>query len=212
MPYPANLDTALSLEKIIRDTSSNNVVPATIALLQGRVHIGLTRGEMERLADPEVSKKSIKVSRRDLAFGVSNRLDGGTTVAGTMLLSHQVGIETFVTGGIGGVHRGAQSSELPYRHCRTRKRQLIEDDLCCLVGMDISADLQELSKTPMGVVCAGAKSILDLGLTLEVLVSFNFDNSLLTVTLAETHEIASMFVIGNARRKYARPTDPDCRL
>jgi pseudouridine-5'-phosphate glycosidase len=172
MPYPANLDTALSLEKIIRETSSNSVVPVTIALLQGRVHIGLTRGEMERLADPEVSKKSIKVSRRDLAFGVSNRLDGGTTVAGTMLLSHQVGIETFVTGGIGGVHRGAQSSELPYRRCRTRKRQLI-DDICCVVGMDISADLQELSKTPMGVVCAGAKSILDLGLTLEVLVSFN---------------------------------------
>lgn len=182
MPYPANLDTALSLEKIIRDTSSNNVVPATIALLQGRVHIGLTRGEMERLADPEVSKKSIKVSRRDLAFGVSNRLDGGTTVAGTMLLSHQVGIETFVTGGIGGVHRGAQSSELPYRWCKTRKKQLIEDDICGVVGMDISADLQELSKTPMGVVCAGAKSILDLGLTLEVLVSFNLENSLLTLT------------------------------
>lgn len=111
MPYPANLDTALSLEKIIRDTSDNTVIPATIALVQGRIHIGLDRGQLERLADPEVSKKSIKVSRRDLAFGVTSRLDGGTTVAGTMLLSHQVGIETFVTGGIGGVHRGAQSSE-----------------------------------------------------------------------------------------------------
>lgn len=111
MPYPANLDTALSLEKIIRDHSEQTVVPATIALLSGRIHIGLTRGELERLADPEVSKKSIKVSRRDLAAGVARGLDGGTTVAGTMLLSKEVGIETFVTGGIGGVHRGAQSSE-----------------------------------------------------------------------------------------------------
>jgi pseudouridine-5'-phosphate glycosidase/pseudouridine kinase len=111
MPYPANLNTALSLERIIREISLNTVIPATIALLQGQIHIGLTQTELSRLSEPEVSKKSIKVSKRDLAVAVARKLDGGTTVAGTMALASRVGIETFVTGGIGGVHRGAQSSE-----------------------------------------------------------------------------------------------------
>ena len=111
MPHPANLNTALSLEHIIRQTSHNTVIPATIALLHGRIHIGLTHPELTRLSDPEVSRSSIKVSKRDLAVAVERRLDGGTTVAGTMALANEVGIEVFVTGGIGGVHRGAQSSK-----------------------------------------------------------------------------------------------------
>jgi pseudouridine-5'-phosphate glycosidase/pseudouridine kinase len=144
MPHPTNYECALSVESLIREQSS---LPATIALIKGKIHIGLTPAELARLSDPAVNAKSIKLSRRDLARGLYARLDAGTTVAGTMMLARQVGIDVFVTGGIGGVHRGAERS------------------------MDVSADLHELGRTPMGVVCAGAKSILDLGLTLEVLVS-----------------------------------------
>lgn len=111
MPYPTNLETALSLENIIRQTSHNTVIPATIALLAGRIHIGLTPSELSSLAEPERSSKSIKVSKRDLAVAVEGGRDGGTTVAGTMAVAGGVGVEVFVTGGIGGVHRGAQSSE-----------------------------------------------------------------------------------------------------
>lgn len=144
MPHPTNYDCALSVESLIREQSS---IPATIALLSGRIHIGLSHAQLAHLADPAVNAKSIKLSRRDLARGIYSKVDAGTTVAGTMMLARQVGIDVFVTGGIGGVHRGAERS------------------------MDVSADLHELGRTPMGVVCAGAKSILDLGLTLEVLVS-----------------------------------------
>ncbi|KAJ9111351.1 hypothetical protein QFC19_001119 [Naganishia cerealis] len=142
MPHPTNYDCALSVESLIRAQSS---IPATIALLSGRIHIGLSQSQLAHLADPAINAKSIKLSRRDLARGIYSKVDAGTTVAGTMMLARQVGIDVFVTGGIGGVHRGAERS------------------------MDISADLHELGRTPMGVVCAGAKSILDLGLTLEVL-------------------------------------------
>ncbi|TXT11056.1 hypothetical protein VHUM_01807 [Vanrija humicola] len=142
MPYPANLTTALSLERIIR---SRGGVPATIALRDGRVHVGLSEAELDALANPDPSRQAVKVSRRDLAPALALRRDGGTTVAGTMVIASSVGIQSFVTGGIGGVHRGAESS------------------------MDISADLLELGRTPMMVVCAGAKSILDLPRTLEVL-------------------------------------------
>ncbi|KAL1410225.1 hypothetical protein Q8F55_004230 [Vanrija albida] len=143
MPYPANLTTALSLERIIR---SHGAVPATVALRDGRVHVGLSASELESLANPAPeSAPAVKVSRRDLAPALAARRDGGTTVAGTMVIANSVGIASFVTGGIGGVHRGAESS------------------------MDISADLLELGRTPMLVVCAGAKSILDIPRTLEVL-------------------------------------------
>ena len=148
MPHPTNYDCALSVENLIREQSS---IPATIALIAGRIQIGLSHDQLAYLADPAVNLKSIKLSRRDLARGIFSKVDAGTTVAGTMMLASHCGIQTFVTGGIGGVHRGAERS------------------------MDISADLYELGRTPMGVVCAGAKSILDLGLTLEVLVSRGWD-------------------------------------
>ena len=148
MPHPTNYDCALSVENLIREQSS---IPATIALITGRIHVGLSHDQLAYLADPAVNAKSIKLSRRDLARGIFSKVDAGTTVAGTMMLASHCGIQTFVTGGIGGVHRGAERS------------------------MDISADLHELGRTPMGVVCAGAKSILDLGLTLEVLVSRGWD-------------------------------------
>lgn len=139
MPYPKNVETALNVEKIIRD---NGAIPATIAILKGKIKVGLTREEIEYLGK---SKEVVKTSRRDLPFVVAKKLDGATTVASTMIIASLAGIKIFVTGGIGGVHRGAQET------------------------FDISADLQELARTNVAVVCAGAKSILDLGLTLEYL-------------------------------------------
>lgn len=139
MPYPKNVETALNVEKIIRD---NGAVPATIAILQGRLKVGLTREEIEYLGQ---GKEVVKTSRRDVPFIVSKKLDGATTVATTMIIANLAGIKVFATGGIGGVHRGAQQT------------------------FDISADLQELAHTNVAVICAGAKSILDIGLTLEYL-------------------------------------------
>jgi pseudouridine-5'-phosphate glycosidase len=139
MPYPKNVETALNVEKIIRD---NGAVPATIAILQGRLKVGLTREEIEYLGQ---GKEVVKTSRRDIPFIVAKKLDGATTVATTMIIANLAGIKVFATGGIGGVHRGAQQT------------------------FDISADLQELAHTNVAVVCAGAKSILDIGLTLEYL-------------------------------------------
>ncbi|WVQ94451.1 hypothetical protein IAU59_001530 [Kwoniella sp. CBS 9459] len=144
MPHPTNLTTASSLESIIRNKS---VTPATIALINGRIHVGLEKSQLEELSDPAsgISKGAVKVSRRDLGPALALSKTGGTTVAGTMYIASSLGINVFVTGGIGGVHRGAESS------------------------MDISADLIELGRTPMAVFCAGAKSILDIPRTLEVL-------------------------------------------
>ena len=139
MPYPKNVETALAVEEVIR---ANGAVPATIGILSGRIKIGLTKEEIEYMAHAE---NVLKVSRRDLPLVISKKMDGATTVAGTMIAAHMAGIKLFVTGGIGGVHRGAGES------------------------FDISADLEELASTPVMVVCAGAKSILDLGLTLEYL-------------------------------------------
>ena len=140
MPYPQNVETALKVEQIIRD---NGAVPATIAILGGRLKAGLTPDEIEYLA--KKGQDVIKASRRDLAVLVARKADGATTVTTTMMIAHMAGIQIFATGGIGGVHRGAETT------------------------MDISADLEELASTPVMVVCAGAKSILDLGLTLEYL-------------------------------------------
>lgn len=139
MPYPKNVETAFNVEKIIRD---NGAVPATIAIIQGRLKVGLAKAEIEYLGQ---SKAVIKTSRRDIPFIVAKKLDGATTVATTMIIANLAGIKVFATGGIGGVHRGAEKS------------------------FDISADLQELAQTNVAVVCAGAKAILDLGLTLEYL-------------------------------------------
>ena len=139
MPYPKNVETALEVEEIIR---KNGAVPATIGIIGGRIKIGLTKDEIEYMA---TAKDVLKVSRRDFPLVVSQKLDGATTVAGTMIAAHMAGIKVFVTGGIGGVHRGAGES------------------------FDISADLEELKMTDVAVVCAGVKSILDIGGTLEYL-------------------------------------------
>ena len=140
MPYPQNVETALKVEKIIRD---HGAVPATIAIIGGRLKAGLTEEEIEYFG--KKGQSIHKASRRDLAVLCARGEDGATTVATTMIIAHMAGIKIFATGGIGGVHRGAETT------------------------MDISADLEELAQTPVMVVCAGAKSILDLGLTLEYL-------------------------------------------
>lgn len=140
MPYPKNVETALKVESIIRECGA---IPATIAIIEGRLVVGCSREEIERLG-----KKGLevtKVSRRDIPFIVAKKADGATTVAATMYIAHLAGVDVFATGGIGGVHRGAETT------------------------MDISADLDELQETSVMVVCAGAKSILDIGLTLECL-------------------------------------------
>ena len=140
MPYPQNVETALNVEKIIRD---NGAVPATIAVIKGRLKAGLSPEEIDYLG--KTGTAVAKASRRDLPVLVAQGKDGATTVTTTMIIAHMAGIQVFATGGIGGVHRGAQQT------------------------FDISADLEELAHTPVMVVCAGAKSILDLGLTLEYL-------------------------------------------
>lgn len=140
MPYPQNAETALQVEKIIRDCGA---VPATIAIIGGRLKSGLTADEIDYLG--KAGHAVAKASRRDLPVLVAKDMDGACTVTTTMMIAAMAGIKVFATGGIGGVHRGAETT------------------------MDISADLEELAKTPVLVVCAGAKAILDLGLTLEYL-------------------------------------------
>jgi pseudouridine-5'-phosphate glycosidase len=140
MPFPRNVETALAVERAARDAGAT---PATIAILDGIIHVGLEPAQLDKLA--RLGPRCSKCSRRDLALLVSRRANGATTVAATMLIASWAGIPLFVTGGIGGVHRGGESS------------------------MDISADLSELGRTNVAVVCAGVKSILDIGRTLEVL-------------------------------------------
>ena len=140
MPYPENVSTALECERIIRE---NGAVPATIAIIKGQIIVGASHDEIDYIGKngPAV----VKTSKRDLAYIVSHKLDGATTVSATMYIAHKAGIKVFATGGIGGVHRGAE------------------------ISMDISNDLEELAKTPVCVVCAGVKAILDLEKTLEYL-------------------------------------------
>ena len=139
MPYPANRDTALTVEATVRD---NGAVPATIAVINGELRVGLDETTINRLSE---AKDVMKLSRADFAFAISQARHGSTTVAATMIAAHLAGISVFATGGIGGVHRGAEQS------------------------FDISADLNEFTKTPVHVVSAGAKAILDIPKTLEVL-------------------------------------------
>lgn len=139
MPYPMNVETAIRVEEIIRE---NGAVPATIGIIGGVLKAGLTEEEIDYMGK---ASGIAKVSRRDIPYIVSQKLDGATTVASTMIIADMAGIRIFATGGVGGVHRGAETT------------------------MDISADLEELSSTNVAVVCAGAKSILDIGLTLEYL-------------------------------------------
>ena len=140
MPYPQNVETALRVEEEVR---KNGAVPATIAIIDGVPTVGCNREEVEKLGKAGLTVT--KVSRRDIPIVIANGLNGATTVASTMILAEKAGVKIFATGGIGGVHRGAEKT------------------------MDISADLDELSKTNVTVVCAGAKSILDLNLTMEYL-------------------------------------------
>ncbi len=139
MPYPQNVETALKVEETVR---ANGAIPATIAIMDGELKVGLTEDEIDRLAS---AKDVMKVSRRDIPYVISKKVMGATTVAATMVISEMAGIEVFVTGGVGGVHRNGE------------------------VTMDVSADLEELSQTNVCVVCAGVKAILDLGRTLEYL-------------------------------------------
>lgn len=140
MPYPRNMETAFKVAACVRE---NNAIPATIAIIKGRLKVGLTKSEIEFLA--QEGKAIIKTSRRDMPYLISQKLSGATTVASTMIIAQMAGVKIFATGGIGGAHRGAAET------------------------FDVSADLQELAKTNVAVVCAGAKAILDLGLTLEYL-------------------------------------------
>ena len=140
MPWPQNAETAFAVERTVRE---NGAVPATVAILGGKLKAGLTEDEIEYLA--KQGQAIPKASRRDLPVLCARGADGATTVASTMIVAAMAGIDVFATGGIGGVHRGAETT------------------------MDISADLEELAQTPVLVICAGAKSILDLGLTLEYL-------------------------------------------
>ena len=140
MPYPKNVETALAVEKVVRD---GGAIPATIAIIKGKLKAGLSVDEIEYLGKKGLDVS--KASRRDLPVLIARKQDGATTVAATMIIAEMAGIGVFCTGGVGGVHRGGE------------------------VTMDVSADLEELSITPVAVVCAGAKSILDIGLTLEYL-------------------------------------------
>ncbi len=141
MPYPQNIETARSVEQIVL---SSGALPATIAVLDGKIRVGLESSDLERLGKNQ-SGSILKLSKRDLPYAIATRVSGGTTVAATLYCADLAGIRVFSTGGIGGVHRGAEKT------------------------FDISADLNELSQTSVALVCAGAKSILDIGLTLEVL-------------------------------------------
>ena len=143
MPYPQNVETALRVEQEVRD---HGAVPATMAIMDGRLKVGLTEAEIEQLG--KAGQSVIKTSRRDIPFVIASGKLGATTVAATMILAAQAGIHVFATGGLGGVHRGAETS------------------------FDVSADLQELAKTDVAVVCAGPKSILDIELTREYLETF----------------------------------------
>jgi pseudouridine-5'-phosphate glycosidase len=143
MPYPQNKETALKVEQIVRE---NGAIPATVAILNGKIKVGLSSDEIDHLA--RSGSKIIKASRRDIPYLISKKIDGATTVASTMIAADLAGIKIFATGGIGGVHRGAQET------------------------FDISADLQELANTNVAVICAGIKAILDLGLTMEYLETF----------------------------------------
>jgi pseudouridine-5'-phosphate glycosidase len=172
LPYPTNIEVAQAMESTIR---GQGAVPATVGIHDGKIHIGLTLDEIARLGTAQDVQK---VSRRDLAITLATGRLGATTVAGTMLCASMAGIRFFATGGIGGVHRGAETS------------------------MDISADLAELSRSPVLVVCAGAKSILDLDLTLEVL-----ETQGVPVIGWQTDEFPAFYVRDSGRRLSHRADD-----
>ena len=172
LPYPANIEVAQAMEAAMR---AEGAIPATVGILNGKIVIGLTQDQIQYLG---IAQHVLKVSRRDLAVALATRQPGATTVAGTILCASLVGMRFFATGGIGGVHRGAETS------------------------MDISADLTELSRTPVLVVCAGAKSILDLDLTLEYL-----ETQGVPVIGWQTDEFPAFYVRSSGRRLAHRVDD-----
>ncbi|GAX83840.1 hypothetical protein CEUSTIGMA_g11264.t1 [Chlamydomonas eustigma] len=174
MPYPQNIQTATEVEEVV---SQQGAVPATIAIIGGKPCIGLTREQLEHIAKAGPAVR--KVSRRDLPLVIAKGLDGATTVSATMLLAARSGINVFVTGGIGGVHRGGEST------------------------MDISADLTELARTPVAVICAGAKSVLDIPRTLEFLETHG-----VTVTAYQTDEFPAFFTRSSGCKAPCRSDSP----
>ncbi|KAG7199334.1 hypothetical protein KM043_018181 [Ampulex compressa] len=163
MPYPHNLNTALRVEDIIR---KKGAIPATIGIIHGKVHIGLTREELELLSKVDPAK-TLKCSSRDLSFVISQKLNGGTTVSATILIAHLAGLSIMATGGIGGVHRNVEST------------------------WDISADLIQLRQTPIAVVCSGVKSILDIGKTLEFLET----QGVPVIKIGESNEFPAFYCV-----------------
>jgi pseudouridine-5'-phosphate glycosidase len=176
LPWPENLELALRMEAVVR---ANAAEPATIAVLNGQVHIGLTEAQIERLA---TAKSVLKVSRRDYPLVLAQKRDGATTVAGTMIAAHWAGIRVFATGGIGGVHRTAGGGP----------------------NTDISADLPELARTPVIVVCAGAKAILDLPATLEWLETHG-----VPVVGYQTDEFPAFYSRSSGLKLEARADSPE---
>ncbi|XP_077294269.1 uncharacterized protein LOC143916882 [Arctopsyche grandis] len=178
MPFPRNLETAMQVERVVRD---HGAVPATIAILAGKIHVGVSEEDLRALAE-KASKPGgpIKVSRRDFPQVLAAKLDGGTTVAGTMIIADRAGIRVFVTGGIGGVHRGGQET------------------------MDVSADLVELGRTPICVVSSGVKSILDIGRTLEFLET----QGVCVATYGPTSEFPAFYTRSSGFQSPCRTSSP----
>ncbi|OJA16186.1 hypothetical protein AZE42_00153 [Rhizopogon vesiculosus] len=177
MPYPTSLEMAQSVERIVRSTGS---IPATIALLGGRIKIGLHPAELERLADQRSNQTAIKLSRRDIAAAIALKKDGGTTCSSTLIFAALAGIKVFATGGLGGVHRGGENT------------------------MDVSADLHELTRCPVGLVSAGVKSILDIRRTLEYLETLGVP----VVSYAETNDFPAFYTRRSGLQAPWRVNDP----
>ncbi|KZT02641.1 indigoidine synthase A-like protein [Laetiporus sulphureus 93-53] len=177
MPYPVNLKTARSVENIVRSTGA---VPATIGIIEGQVKIGLEPHELERLADVSKNSSVVKVSRRDIGPVIAFKRDGGTTCSATLIFAALAGIKVFATGGLGGVHRGGENS------------------------MDVSADLHELTRCPVGLVSAGVKSILDIGRTLEYLETLGVP----VVSYAETNDFPAFYTRKSGFKSPWRVDDP----
>jgi len=173
MPYPKNLQTAMKCQEIVREAGA---IPATIGVIEGVPVVGLTRDEIEVLAQ---ENDVHKISRRDIPFAIAKGLNGATTVASTMILARLAGIQVFATGGIGGVHRGAQQT------------------------MDVSADITELAKTDVAVVCGGCKSVLDIGLTLE-----NLETHGVSVLGYKTKEFPAFYTLKSGFRLEFQADDP----
>lgn len=177
MPYPTSLEMAQSVERIVRSTGS---IPATIAVIGGRIKIGLHPAELERLADQRSTTAAVKLSRRDIAAAIALKKDGGTTSCSTLIFAALAGIKVFATGGLGGVHRGGENT------------------------MDVSADLHELTRCPVGVVSAGVKSVLDIRRTLEYLETLGVP----VVSYAETHDFPAFYSGRSGLKSPWRVNDP----